>query len=266
MLSVVGIFRSLPDTAQALSRLRAMSIPEDRINLLSPGPADQEKKELSEVPLSESEQPGLGGGLGAVVGGALGLAGGMSVGTAVASLFIPGVGPIVAVGLAAAGILGAGGAVAGARVGNALETESTRGLPEDELFFYEDALKSGHTVVIAFAENERQAEQVRGVLRDSGAESLDAAREKWWIGLRDAEKVHYEDPGHDLQNRESIYRSGFEAALRPGMRGKSYQQAKDALRQACPDRCEHGLFIRGYERGQEFENRRTQNAGKRPAA
>jgi hypothetical protein len=266
MLSVVGIFRSLQDASQAVARLRAIPVPADKINVLSPGPADQEQRELAQVPLSEAEQPGLGGGLGAVVGGALGLAGGMFAGTAVASLFIPGVGPIVAIGLAAAGILGAGGAVAGAKAGSALEAESTRGLPEDELFFYEDALKSGHTVVIAFAENERQAEQLRDAFRHAGAESLDAAREKWWIGLRDTEKVHYEDPGHDLQDRESIYRCGFEAALRPGVRGKSNQEAKELLRRSYPDRCDEGMFIRGYERGREFEAQRRKGADQRRVA
>ena len=266
MLSVVGIFRSLQEASEAVTRLRAIPIPEDRINLLSPGPADQEQKELEQVPISEAEQPGLGGGMGAVVGGALGLAGGMSAGTAIASLFIPGVGPIVAIGLAAAGILGAGGALAGAKAGSALEADSTRGLPEDELFFYEDALKSGHTVVIAFAENKHQAEQIRDTLRHAGAESLDAAREKWWIGLRDTEKVHYEDPGHDLQHRESIYRSGFEAALRPGIRGKSDQEAKELLRKSHPDRCDEGLFIRGYERGREFEAQRRKEVDQRRVA
>jgi hypothetical protein len=266
MLSVVGIFQSLQDAGQAVARLRAIPISEDRINLLSPGPADQEQRELAQVPLSEAEQPGLGGGLGAVVGGALGLAGGMSAGTAIASLFIPGVGPIVAIGLAAAGILGAGGAVAGAKAGSALEAESTRGLPEDELFFYEDALKSGHTVVIVFAQDEQQAEQVRSAFRHAGAESLDAAREKWWIGLRDTEKVHYEDPAQHFHDRESIYRAGFEAALQPNFRGKSYQEARELLRRTYPDRCDDGLFIRGYERGREFEAQRRKGADQRRVA
>lgn len=266
MVSVVGIFQSLQDAGHAVSRLRNIPIPEDRINLLSPGPPDQEQEELGQVPLSEAEQPGLGGGLGAVVGGALGLAGGMSAGTAIASLFIPGVGPIVAIGLAAAGILGAGGAVAGAKAGSALEAESTRGLPEDELFFYQDALKSGHTVVIVFAEDEQQAEQVRNAFRDTGAESLDAARDKWWIGLRQVEKVHYEDPAQHFQDRESIYRAGFEAALRPSLHGKSYDEAKELLQRNYPDRCNTGLFIRGYERGREFEAQRSKGSDQRRVA
>ena len=266
MLGVVGIFWSLPHASQAVARLRAMGIGDNKINLLTPGPAGLEKKELGEVPLSEGEQPGMGNALGAVVGGALGLGGGMSLGAAVASIFVPGIGPVMAIGFAAAGILGAGGAIGGAVLGKALETESTHGLPEDELFFYEDALRSGHTVLIAFAEDEREATQVRDALRDAGAETLDAAREKWWIGLRDTEKVHYEEPGQHLQTRESLYRSGFEAALRPHTRGKSYSDAKDELRNTYPDRYDNALFIRGYERGREFERQPTSNVGRRRVA
>lgn len=266
MLSVVGIFRELRDAAQAVARLKAMPVGEDRINLLAPGSAQQEKEELEKVPVSEAEQPGLGRGLGAVVGGALGMATGMSAGAAVASLFIPGVGPIVAIGLAAAGILGAGGAVAGAKAGNALETQSTPGLPEDEMFFYEDALTTGHTVVIAFADDERQASQIREIFRQTGAESLDAARDKWWIGLRDAEKVHYEEPGQHPASREAVYRCGFEAALCPSLRGKSYAEAKELLRRAHPDRCEDALFMRGFQRGQELAQQRTKISARRNVA
>jgi hypothetical protein len=134
------------------------------------------------------------------------------------------------------------------------------------LFFYEDALKSGHTVVIVFAQDEQQAEQVRSAFRHAGAESLDAAREKWWIGLRDTEKVHYEDPAQHFHDRESIYRAGFEAALQPNFRGKSYQEARELLRRTYPDRCDDGLFIRGYERGREFEAQRRKGADQRRVA
>lgn len=266
MMSVVGIFQTLSDAAQAVAQLRAIQIPENGINLLTPGPADLEKKELAQVPLSESEQPGMGGGLGAVIGAALGLGGGMSLGTAVASLFVPGVGPIMAIGFAAAGLLGAGGALGGAAVGTALERQSTHGIPEDEVFFYEDALRSGHTVVIAFAEGEQQADQIRTIMRDAGAETVDAAREKWWIGLRDTEKVHYEEPGQHLPNRESLFRSGFEAALRRGIRGQSYAAAKEQLRSIYPDRYDNALFISGYERGSEFNKQSKTEVERRRVA
>jgi hypothetical protein len=266
MLSVVGIFWSLPHASQAVARLHAMGIDDSKVNLLTPGPADLEKKELGQVPLSEGEQPGMAGGLGAVVGGALGLGGGMSLGAAIASIFVPGIGPVMAIGFAAAGILGAGGAIGGAALGKALESDSTHGLPEDELFFYEDALRSGHTILIAFAEDEREATQVRNALKEAGAETIDAAREKWWIGLRDTEKVHYEEPGQHLETRESLYRSGFEAALRPHARGKSYSDATDELRNTYPDRYDNAVFIRGYERGGEFARQSASNTAPRRVA
>lgn len=263
MVSVVGIFPKLSEAAQAAARLRTIPIAEENINLLSPGPAGQEQAELGKVPLSEAEQPGMGAGLGGVVGAAIGVAGGMSAGTAIASLFIPGIGPIIAIGFAAAGILGAGGAVMGSKAGNALETASTHGVPEDEIFFYEDALRGGHTVLIAFADDERHAEQIRGVLHTAGAESIDAAREQWWIGLRDTERVHYEQPEGHPAEAESTYRLGFETALQPGIRGKSYEEVKEILRRAHPDRFDHALFIRGYRRGQEFERQRPSSEGRR---
>src|SRR5437867_13198078 len=72
------------------------------------------------------------------------------------------------------------------------------GLPKDELFVYEDALRQRRTVLIALAHNERQAAEARTVLAESGAESVDAAREKWWLGLRDAEAEIYAVQGRDL--------------------------------------------------------------------
>ena len=55
---------------------------------------------LAEVPTTETEQPGMGGALGSVVGGAVGASGGL-MSVAVLSAIIPGIGPVMAVGLAA---------------------------------------------------------------------------------------------------------------------------------------------------------------------
>src|SRR5437868_8656758 len=76
MQSVVGIFRSLSDASQAVTRLRQNGIPENKINLLASGPFDQQRAELSEVPISETEQPGMGKGVGSLLGGSVGVAGG----------------------------------------------------------------------------------------------------------------------------------------------------------------------------------------------
>jgi len=266
MIGVVGIFRDVVSAEKAAGSLRSIGITDDKINLLSPGSTPAE---TTQVPTSDTERPGMGSAVGGLLGGAVGAAAGLSAGSAVASLFIPGVGPVIAIGIAAAGLLGVGGAVAGVAVGDELEHDTTEGLPEDELFLYEDALRSGHSVVVAFVDSDSQAAQVRETLRDAGAESLDAAREKWWIGLRSAEQEHYTSPQPDLAGEQSladaetIYRRGFEAALQPSFRGRTYESVKDRFAPNYADVCENRLFIRGYNRGCEF-NRKLQKQHQSP--
>jgi len=76
-----------------------------------------------------------------------------------------------------------------------------------------NALRKGRTVVIALVENDRQAGAAREALTQAGVESIDAARESWWIGLRDVEKEEYKAHGGDFETDELSYRRGFEAAL-----------------------------------------------------
>ena len=97
-------------------------------------------------------------------------------------------------------------------------------------FVYEDALRKGRTVIIALADDETQAEAARKELARAGAESIDAAREEWWIGLRSAEEEEYLAQGRNFKADESVLRRGFEAALLPETRNKSYSEASDYLR------------------------------------
>jgi hypothetical protein len=195
----------------------------------------------------------MGNALGGLVGGAMGAAGGMTLGAAAASLLVPGVGPIMAAGIVGAALFGAGGAAAGMAAGGALEDNIAHGLPHDELFVYEDALRQGRTVVIAQLENDAQIYDVRAALDAAGAESVDAARESWWVGLRDAEDEDYTGQGRDFKADEPYYRRGFEAALHPRLRGASYAESAESLRERYSDAYEHEAFRRGYERGQSYQ-------------
>jgi hypothetical protein len=238
-----------------VEELERSGVAHDRINVLFPGASEEQ---VHSVPTSASEQPGLGAAIGGVVGGALGVAGGLQLGTAAAaSIMIPGVGPVVAVGLAAATLLGAGGAITGAALGSAAERKTTQGLPADEVFFYEDALRQGRSLIVVMAEEKAGAECARDVLTAAGAESLDAARDAWWIGLRDAEKEHYRTSGGDFERDHEVYRSGFEAALRPENRGLSYAQALDRLRTEQGEAAASQPFRHGYERGRDHLDRCT---------
>lgn len=168
MIPTVGIFTSRKDAEQAIEHLQSVGIPPDQVSLLSPGTS---KEEIHDVPTSGSEQPGMGKAMGGVVGGALG----MQLGVAL-SMVMPGIGPVIATGLVATALLGVIGAVSGAAAGGALETSMTEGVPIDELYMYEDALRQGRTIIIALADGERQVDAARKVLVEAGAESLDAAR------------------------------------------------------------------------------------------
>ena len=163
---------------------------------------------------------------------------------------------MIAVGIGAAALLGAGGAVSGAIAGASRDHRNTQGLPADEVFFYEDALRQGRSVVIVFAADSKEAERARYVMSNGRAESLDAAREAWWIGLRDAEREEYQALGEDFEADQDAYRAGFEAALQPDLRWKSSVQAMDLLAERFPDTWNTGPFRRGFERGQNYWSRR----------
>src|SRR5215471_9735940 len=183
MKTVAGVFASASDAQRVARELHAMGLTEDKVSLLFPEDGDHS------VPVSAGEQPGVGRVMAGTVGAAAGAAGGLELGMAIGAV-LPGVGPIMVTGFLAAA-LGVAGAGIGAAVGDALENAATEGVPEDELFVYEDAVRQGRSVVIALPEDEPAAKSIRGLLVRRGAETVDAARERWWIGLRDAEKEHY---------------------------------------------------------------------------
>src|SRR3954452_12103496 len=135
MRAVAAVFHSREDAQRGYAELRRAGYSPDDINLLAPGASEEQ---VHSVPVSETEQPGVGKALGGVVGAALGMAGGFELGVGVTAL-VPGVGPVLAAGLAGMALLGAGGAMAGAAVAGKAEQATTPGLPADEIFFYEEA-------------------------------------------------------------------------------------------------------------------------------
>ena len=248
METIAGIFDSRAEAERAVGGLHSAGIAKDRIAFLTPGTSDRGAE--AAVPTTETEQPGMGKAMGGAVGGAMGAAGGATLGAAAATLLVPGVGPVLAAGLIGAAILGAGGAATGMAAGAALEKNIATGLPHDELYVYEDALRKGRSVVIAFAEDEEAAERVHNVLAQAGAESIDAARENWWLGLRSAEEEDYRAQGGNFRQGEASYRRGFEAALNPKRRDRAYSEVASELNETYRDVDE--AFQRGYTRGQEY--------------
>ena len=251
MKAVTGIFSSQAEAERAVNALRSTSILTDRITLLTPGNI---AKELESVPVVAAEQPGMGEAIGALLGGA----GGLSTGAVVAAV-IPGVGLVTALGLLGTAILTAAGAGVGAVAGGSLENRMTEGLPEDEIFLYEDALRKGFTVVVVLAEGAATAASVRELLKTEGAEAIDAARHQWWTGLRSAEQEHYATTGRNFGEDETFYRMGFEAALHARTRCMEFDQTSaemesklEDLQRQYPGTEVAEAFTRGYQRGREY--------------
>src|SRR5437763_1436599 len=103
MTTVAGVFDSPQRAQSAATTLRDAGF--TNINLLLP---DATKAQVDEVPTSDTEQPGMGAAVGGLVGGAVGVASGLGLGAAAATMLVPGVGPVLAVGMAAAAVLGVG--------------------------------------------------------------------------------------------------------------------------------------------------------------
>jgi hypothetical protein len=237
MQTVAAVFTRRADAERAASGLEAIGIPRDHITLLAPG-ADAHR-----VPTDEGERSGTGAAVGAVVGSAAGFPLGAAV-----TLLVPGLGAVVASGLFGAVLFGASGAAVGA----ALEESLMTGLPRDELFLYEDALRHGRSVVVALVEDEDLAAAARRTLTEAGAETIDAARERWWLGLRSAEQEHYAEGAAAFEHDEALYRRGFEAALGTDTRGRAWGEAVPTLRARYGADVDAPAFRRGWERAQVY--------------
>jgi len=108
--------------------------------------------------------------MGAYLGSLFAGTAGLSLGAAAATLFVPGVGPVLAIGIGAAALLGLGGAAAGA----ALRTAADSGIGDQpaacssqnplDVEFYRDVLKKGRSLVIVHTDSKQVAESACGIL------------------------------------------------------------------------------------------------------
>ena len=235
MKSVAGIFPSHDAAERAVRRLASLGIPQDRLTLLTPG---IDVRRLASVPVDEGEAPGTGAAIGAVTGVATGAGVGLPIGAAV-SVVVPGIGPIIAFGLLGAALFGAGGAA----IGNALENTLTQGVPRDDLFVIEDALRGGQSVVIAFVDDEATALRAHSALADQGGLDFDIARDRWWSALPEAERGRFEPV------EEHVYRCGFEAA--------QWCDDRENVRPLHGDLVDQPAFQRGFERGYDYRHTRA---------
>ena len=113
METAIGVFSSRDHAETAMKELRQRAVPEESIVFLT---------------RSESEAKTIAKQFGAYVGGFVGGTAGMTTGVVAASLLLPGVGPVFALGFGAAALLGVAGAGAFFLL---LDQPEVYGLPPD---------------------------------------------------------------------------------------------------------------------------------------
>lgn len=165
-----------------------------------------------------------------------------------ATFLIPGLGVIAGVGLLAGALAGAGlGAAAGSAVGR-----STHGVANDDIFFYEESLRTGGSVIFVQVADADEAVRARNLMERSGGRTADSTRREWWQTVRNQEREYSRSAGIDFEREEQNYRSGFEAALHPVTRGREYEHVAAYVETCYPEPCRTDAFRVGYARGQEF--------------
>jgi anti-sigma B factor antagonist len=149
------VFSSRDRAEEAVKELRQHGVPEQSIVYLT---------------RSESEAKTIAKEFGAYVGGFAGGAAGMSAGVVAATLLLPGIGPVFALGLGAAALLGLAGAGAGAAVGSAAtqDVEAPQPTPDEkaseDVAFFREVLKEGRSLVVVRAESHEIAASACAVL------------------------------------------------------------------------------------------------------
>ncbi len=155
METAIGVFASRDSAEDGVKELLQRGVPESSLVFLT---------------RSESEAKTIGKQLGAFAGGFAGGAAGMTAGVAAATLLLPGIGAVFALGFGAAALLGLAGAGAGASTGAAIAHESEAPRPsadpksDEDAAFFREVLKEGRSLVVVRTESQEIAATACAIL------------------------------------------------------------------------------------------------------
>jgi anti-sigma B factor antagonist len=155
METAIGVFASRDKAEEAVKELRQRGVPEQSIIFLT---------------RSENEAKTIAKEFGSYVGGFVGGATGMSAGVVAATLLLPGIGPVFALGFGAAALLGLAGAGAGRTVGSAAAHDTEAPTPtaeekcSEEAAFFREVLKEGRSLIVVQTDSQQLATTACGIL------------------------------------------------------------------------------------------------------
>jgi anti-sigma B factor antagonist len=155
MDTAIGVFSARDHAEEAVKELRGQGVPEQSIVYLT---------------RSESEAKTISKQFGATLGGFVGGATGMSAGVVAATLLLPGVGAVFALGFGAAALLGLAGAGAGGGLGSfaAHDSEAPQptagGKASEDINFFREVLKAGRSLIVVRADSPQDAASACAIL------------------------------------------------------------------------------------------------------
>lgn len=236
MKTVIGLFDDFQTAQNAVQSLVNRNYNRDDISVaanntaagvtadtLENAPQGEGRKEA----MAEGAKTGAGTGavIGTGVGGVLGLL--ASLGT----IWIPGVGPIVAAGPLVATLTGAGiGAAAGAAVGGLVGALTQVGVPEHDAHFYAEAVRRGSALVIVRAED-NQVNDVADILSQHGAVDIDKRREFF---TRGGFTVHSPEAAPYTAEQIAREHEAYRAHMAMGTTGAQQGRVVDEARMTVP--------------------------------
>ena len=166
--AVFGIYPSRAAADEAVEHLRMAGFRNTDVSILipdNPGTKDLAHERNSKAP----EGATAGAVSGGIAGGVLGWL------TGIGALAIPGLGPFLAAGPIVAALAGLG---AVGTVGGIIGALAGFGVPEYEAKRYEGRIREGGILLSVHCDNSDWVKRAKDVLRDTGAQEIDAASEK----------------------------------------------------------------------------------------
>jgi len=183
METAIGVFTSRERAEEAVMQLLASKVPEGEIVFLT---------------RTDPESVTQGKQAGATVGGFLGMATGMWAGIVTATLMLPGIGPVFALGFGAAALLGLAGAGGGAAVGKSIG-KGTGPQPtadekcSDDVLFFREVLREGRSLVVVRTESKEIASSASAILDRLGLSIQGKTPVKMQVNTRQLENVAFVD-------------------------------------------------------------------------
>jgi hypothetical protein len=150
--TIAAVFQDRGHAESVIDELWRVGIPQDQVGILSPTTGDV--REATNATEHYETSAAQGAETGAIAGAVLG-----TVAGALATVFIPGIGAVLAGGLLSGIVLGG---AAGAAAGTFLGPFVALGFTEEEARHYEQELKAGKTVVVVRADD--RADKVRQII------------------------------------------------------------------------------------------------------